>query len=253
MIEQVSKQVEVFTLTKESDIFPAVEAVIEGKISIIRIGSVYSFLLNPYIYGLAEKFNLLKDRQKIQTMSLVCSYEQAMNFVDKNRVNKDFFKLSPYVCSRMIVRIPIDTTIPLPFSYNFNDDTVQFLDFESVNPIRKAFQKELFLRGCEYLSITSGNIHSAPTVNNIEDAKELAALFNIKAYFLGMNEVQTVVTDIPSDKHSHEGSYIIVSFCNPDVIEVKRLANKTDLAITEQCIKELFSPLSLQSPIIYSL
>ena len=65
--------------------------------------------------------------------------------------------------------------------------------------------------------------------------------------------VRTVVTDIAGDGGAHKGSYIILSFCNPDAIEVKRLANKTDREFTERYIKELFADIPVKSPIIFSL
>lgn len=253
MIEQVSKEVEVFSLNDITELKSAVDAVMDGKITLLRVGYVFSFILNPYIEGLACKFNMLKDRQKWQTMSAVCTYRQAKQIVDRSRVNEDFFRITPYLCSKVLVRIPIDITITLPLPYSVEDGTLQFMDFEEAHPIRNAFRKELFNRGCEYISITSGNLHGAPTIGDLESAKMLAALFNIKASFLGMNDIQTVVTDIPADKSAHEGSYIILSFCNPDAIEIKRLANKTDKAFTDNFLKELFAEIHTQTPLIYAL
>ena len=253
MIEKVSKSVEVFLLNNKSDINPVADAIMSGKIVLLRVGSVFSFTFNPNIEGLDDKFNFLKERENIQTMSFACTFEQAAQIVDKNRVNEDFFRLSPYLCSRLITRIPVDAEIIKRFPSNTKDGTLQFISFEDTNPLRDALREELYKRGCEYLSITSGNIHGAPTIEDFESAKMLAALFNIKTSFLGMNDIQTVAVDIPSDNGGHKGSYIILSFCNPNAIEVKRLANKKDRDVTEKSLREMFANVKLQTPFIYDL
>jgi len=219
----------------------------------LRVGSVYSFVYNPRIAGLTEKLSVLKDRRQDHVMSVVCTYEQAKRIVDRKRVNEDFFRINADFCSRLLVRMPVDITLALPFPHNTEDGTAQFMSFEKAHPIRSAFKERLAARGCEFVSITSGNIHGAPTVENLESAKMLAAVFNIKASFLGMGDTQTVVTDIPADKGAHEGSYIILSFCNRDAIEVKRLANKTDREVTERRLKELFADVHTQTPLVYAL
>ena len=253
MIEKVCTSVEVFTLVEEADIGPAVDMVLSGNITILRVGSVYSIVFDPRVAGLIDKVNVLKDRHKEQLFSLVCTYEQAIELVDRNRVNEDFFRLSARFCGRVIVRIPVDAAGPLPFPYNSDERTLQFLSFEHTHPVRDAFREELAARGCEYLSITSGNIHGAPTIEDLESAKMLAALFNIKASFLGMDDMQTIVTDIPGDTGAHKGSYIILSFCNPAAIEIKRLANKSDREVTERYLKELFADIETQTPLVYAL
>lgn len=253
MIEKVSKCIEVFSLNENTEVKAVVDAVMGGNIILLRVGSVFSFILNPNIAGLIDKFNVLKERRKHQTMSVVCTYEQAKQIVDRSRVNEDFFRIPAYLCASVIVRIPVDTTITLPFPYNSQERTMQFLNFDEMHPIRNALREELSVRGCEYLSITSANLHGAPTIEDLEAAKLLAALFNIKASFLGMHDIQTVVADIPSDRNAHKGSYIIVSFCNPNAIEVKRLANKTDMEVTDRYLKELFANIPTQTPLVYAL
>lgn len=253
MIEQISNSLEVFSLEKEKDMQSAVNAVLEGKIAILRVGSVFSFILNPQIPEIIDRFNILKERQSSQTMSVVCTYEKAKQIVDKNRVNKDFFNLNADFCSKVIVRIPIDAAHLHSFPYNTQDGTIQFLDFEKAHPLRNAFKEELTKRGCEFLSITSANLHGAPTIDDIESAKKLAVFFNMKASFLSMNNLETMVVDIPTDKNDHKGSFIILSFCNPHAIEVKRLANKTDREFTEKHLKELFATVHTETPLKYSL
>jgi tRNA A37 threonylcarbamoyladenosine synthetase subunit TsaC/SUA5/YrdC len=253
MKENVSKAIEVFSLNELTDIKPAADAVMDGKITILKVGSVFSIIYNPNIAGLTNKICLLKERRKEQLMSVVCTYEQAKQFVDRSRVNEDFFRLSAEFCSKAIVRIPVDPAVTPPFPYCTDEGTVQFLTFETTHPMRNAFKEELAARGCEYISITSGNITGAPTIDDLESAKSLAAVFNIKAEFAGMTDVQTVVTDIPEDEGGHKGSYIILSFCNPNAIEVKRLANKTDRKVTEEYLKKLFAKVQTQTPLVYAL
>lgn len=253
MIEKIVSNIEVFSLSEKEDIQSAVNAVMDGKITLLRAGSVFSFILNPNIAGLIDRFNILKERHNTQTMSVVCTYEKAKQIVDKKRVNEDFFRLSADFCSKVIVRIPMVDTVNPSFSYNTQDGTVQFLSFEKAHPIRNIFQEELAKRGCEVISITSGNLHGAPTIEDFESAKILAALFNMKSVFLGMPDLQTVVTDIPTDKGGHKGSYIILSFCNKNAIEVKRLANKSDREFTEKYLKELFTKFNFQTPLVYAL
>jgi hypothetical protein len=253
MIEKVCTPVEVFSLNEKADIGPAADAVLSGKITILRVGSVFSVVFDPRVAGLIDKVNLLKDRRNEQLFSLVCTYGQAKRIVDRNRVNEDFFRLSAYFCSRVIVRIPVDTGGALPFPHNVKEGTVQFLSFEETHPLRYAFKEELAVRGCEYVSITSGNINEAPTIEALEPAKVLAALFNIKSSFLGIDDAKTVVTDIPGDKGSHKGSFVILSFCNPNAIEVRRLADKTDREVTEKHLRHLFAATDTKTPLIYAL
>jgi len=253
MIKKISSRVEIFTLNEERGVKAAADAVIGGKILLIRVGPVFSFVINPYIAGLKDKFNYLKERGKAQVLSAVCTYEQAGQIADSERINEDFFRLSPYLCGKVIMRIPVNTSLSLPFPYNTEDGTMQFLDFAETHPMRAAFAKELASLGCEYISITSGNISGAPTVEDLGSAKKLAALFNLKAAFLGMPEVETVVADIPGDTGSHKGSYCILSFCNPGAVEIKRLTNMGDRDFTDRYLKELLSDVTMKTPLIYSL
>jgi len=251
--EKVCELIDVFSLKEKRDVAPVADAITSGKITIMRVGSVYSTVFCPTISGLMDKTTKLKGRTRGQYMSVVCSYEQAMQVVDKKLVNEDFFRLSPDFCNKAIIRIPVNQTEKLPFSYNKTAGTLQFLSFEGAHPMRSALKDELFTRGCEYISITSGNIHEAPTIEDLESAKKLAALFEIKASFLGMHGIKTVVADIPGDKSAHKGSYIILSFCNPDAIEVKRLANKIDRDFTENYLKELFSDIDIKTPLVFDV
>jgi yrdC domain. len=253
MIETVCNRVEVLTLCNNSDVKVAADAIIDGKIALIRLGSVFSFVANPYISGLTEDLCFLKEREGSQLMSTVCTYEQAKKLVDPTRVNQDFFSLSASMFGRMIARIPIDPTLELPLQYNKADATMQLISFEGTHPLRNALREELVSRGCEYLNITSGNIHGAPTIGDTEAAKMLAVAFNIKADFLGMKDFETIVIDIAGDIGEHEGSYTIISFCNPDAIEIKRLVNKTDRELTDSHIESLFANIPLKTPIVYAL
>ena len=251
MIEKMSAYIDVFTLMEKSDVIYAADAVMSGKITLLNLGSVFTFVIDPIQNGLMDRFNLIKERQDGQILSLACTYEQAKQFVDKERVNQDFFRLSEEFTGRVIVRIPIDQSLTLPFPYNTLDGTTQFLNIAQTHPLRRALIEELTARGCEYLSITSGNVHGAPTVEDLASAKRLAGLVNMKAPFFGMDAMSAVVTDVPGDKAYHNGSYIILSFCNPDAIEVRRLANKSDMYVTKKLLSVLLEGLDLQTPLIY--
>jgi len=251
MIEKVSNDIKVYHLKYAAEIKPVIDAIIDGKIILLKLGSVFSFIFNPNIADLTDKFNLLKARQSSQVLSVVCTYEQAKQIVDKERVNDDFFRIPAYFCSRVIVRIPVDTSSSFP--HDKAEGTMQFLSFEEMHPIHRALREELFARGCEHMLITSGNIHGAPTIEDLESAKMLATLFNIEASFLGMSNVETIVADIPECKGIHKGSYIILSFCNKHAIEVKRLANKVDREVTEKYLKELFANVHTKTPLEYAL
>lgn len=253
MIEKVSQSVEVFSLNKNDDIKAAADAVLEGKITILRVGSVFSIVFSPYIEGLADKVGLIKGRSEGQLMSVVATYAQMKGIVDKQRVNEDFYRISEHFCGKVIVRIPVDKTLSLPFPYNAKDGSLQILNFKETHPLRGAFREELAAGGCDFISITSANLHGAPTIVDVEAAKLLAALFNMKASFFGVGDTRTVVTDIPADDGGYKGSFIILSFCNPDAIEVKRLANKTDREVTENCLNELFASIKTKTPLVYNL
>jgi len=253
MIEKISSSVEIFTLNDKRGVKAAADAVIGGKILLLRVGPVFSFIINPYITDLKNKLNDLKERGKRQVLSAVCTYGQAGQIAGSDRINEDFFKLSPYLCGKIIVRIPVNTQLALPFPYNTEDGTMQFLDFSETHPMRRAFAQELALRGCEYVSITSGNISGAPTIEDLDSAKQLAVLFNLKASFLGMPEVRTAVADIPGDAGGHKGSYCILSFCNPGAVEVKRLTNMGDRDFTDRYLKGLLSDVPMKTPLVYSL
>ena len=70
---------------------------------------------------------------------------------------------------------------------------------------------------------------------------------------MNIGGLSTVVTDIPADKGAHAGSFIILSFCNRDAIEVKRLADKSNKPVTEAYLNKLLRDVPLQSPLIYAL
>jgi len=253
MIDKIIQDIEIFFLRDIADINAAADAFMSGKITVIKVGQVYSLIVNPYIAGLTDHLFVLKERVAGQKMSVVCSYEQAKKIVDRDRVNEDFFRLPKDFFSKVIVRIPVDPTLTLPFPYNEDNNTVQFLSFEYGHPLRSIFKEELARRGCEYISITSGNIHGAPTVEDFESARVLTAVFNLKALSIETPTIQTILVDIPGDKGHNSGSYIIVSFCKKEAIEVKRLANKSDREVTEKYLAELLAGVDLQTPLMYTL
>ena len=186
-------------------------------------------------------------------MSMVCTYGQAKKIVDMKRVNQDLFHLTPEFCGKAIIRIPVEASFAPPFPHDTDEGTAQFLSFEGTHPLRDAFREELATRGCKYIPITSGNISGAPTIEDFESAKKLAAHMRTRASFMGMDGIKTAVIDIPSDKGDHKGSFIILSLCNPKAIEVKRLADKTDRDATEKYLDELLPSVQRQTPLVYAL
>jgi len=253
MTEYMNVPLDIFSINDAKDVKAATDSLFAGQLSLLRVGSVFSFVLNPYIHGLVDNLNRLKERGKEQFMSIVCTYEQALSLVDTSRVNEDFYNINPFVCSNALIRFPIDTTKDIPFIYNEADGTVQFISFENTNPLRREYKNILYDAGCQYISITSGNVHNAPTIENIHDAKLLAAFMNIKAEFLGIPHQKTTITDIPDDHSLHKGSYIVLSFCNKEQVEIKRLANKGDAALTKNVLPILLKDVVFKTKLVYDI
>ncbi|MCL2664692.1 MAG: hypothetical protein FWE82_03690, partial [Defluviitaleaceae bacterium] len=239
-------------LDRAADMEAAADAFAGGKIVLLRLGSIYSLIINPQVKDLADKLNLLKERRGDQIMSVVCTSPQAKKNADKSRVNGDFYNLPDDFAGRVIVRIPVAADGPLPFPYHIEKGTMQYLSFEGTHPLRETFGRKIAERGCDYAAITSANIGGAPTIEDIAPAKKLALLFNIKSEFACLN-AQTVVAEIPGDAGGHRGSLAIVSFCNKDAIEVKRLADKNDRRLTEKYLADLFANIKTETPLVYAL
>jgi len=193
-----------------------------GKILLLKLGEVYAFVLNPQIEGLADSLNRLKGRTAGQHLSVICSYAFMLSFVDRERVNADFFEVGEVLSGKALVRIPIDPNKNIPFPYNEEYKSIQFLDFYSCHPLLGKFQTEIERQGCLFALSTSGNIHGAPTCVNLDEARELASVLNAKAIDSSADNVQIIVVDIPSLHREYKGSFPIVSFENQTAIEILR-------------------------------
>ena len=252
MKKNAKEYIDVLTLHRKANVVHVVKALFAGKILIMKMGSIYGLFFNPQIPYLVDHLNKLKMRETTQSISLICTCAQAKKIADTSRVNHDFFKITPDMCRKMIVRFPINISLNLPFPYNKDNGTIQFQSFEAAHPILSELQSLLMIQGCPYLSGTSGNIHGAPTIETLADAKRLAVLFNIEASFWGL-KTETIVVDIASATGDNKGSFPIVSFENQNAIEVKRLMNKTDRERTEHYLAPIFAEHKFETPLIYAV
>jgi len=248
MKQNAKEYVEVITLRKNADIPKAVHALQGGKLVVMKIGSIFSLFFNPQCRGLAATLNRLKMREVSQSLSLLCSCEQAMSFADKKRVNPDFYSITPELCCKVLSRFPVNTAQALPFPYNTAKGTVQFYSLEAAHPLLREFQRQLHAGGCVCLSGTSANIHGAATIEALTDAKRLAVLFNIEAFFWSL-PVETVVIDVPAAQGKNQGSFPILGFCDLAAIEVMRLMQGRDR--TEQYLAPLLAAHQFKTSLIY--
>ena len=248
MKQNAKEYVDILTLRKQEDISQAVEALLSGKLAVMKIGSIFSLFFNPQCPGLADKLNRLKMREVSQSLSLLCTCEQAMSFADKQRVNPDFFSVTPGLCHKVLARFPVNTALDLPFPYNTENGTVQFYSFEAAHPLLWAFQQQLFASGCPCLSGTSANIHGAPTIETLSDAKRLAVLFNIETDFWSLG-IESVLINVPAAQGKNQGSFPILGFGNPAAIEVLRLMKDRDT--TEKYLAPLMEAQQFQTPLAW--
>ncbi|MDR1205475.1 MAG: Sua5/YciO/YrdC/YwlC family protein [Peptococcaceae bacterium] len=247
----MKERVDMITLRRPADAAKAVSALLAGKIAVMKMGSIWGLFFNPQIPRLADRLNQLKMREETQSFSLICTCGQAKEIADRERVNHDFYSITPDMCRKVIVRFPINTALNLPFPYNAGAGTVQFQSFEASHPILRELQRLLNAEGCPFLSGTSGNIHGAPAVETLADAKRLAALFNIEASFWGI-KTETAVVDIPAASGENKGSFPIIGFNNPLAVEVQRLMNKTDRELTERYLASVFAGHPFETSLVYS-
>ena len=252
MKRNAKEYVDIITLRRTSDIAKAVKALLAGKILVMKMGSIWGLFFNPQISHLVDCLNKLKMREVTQSLSLISTCDQAKRIADKGRINNDFFKITPDMCRKVIIRFPVNVNLDLPFPYNTDDSTVQFQSFEASHPLLRELQKVLFINGCQFLSGTSGNIHGSPTIETFSDARRLAVLFNIEASFWNL-KAETVVVDIPAANGENKGSFPIIGFSNPQAIEVKRLMNKNDRELTERYLTPIIISHGFETPLVYTV
>ena len=252
MKRNAKEYIDIITLRRTADAAKAVNALLAGKILVMKMGSIWGLFFNPQIPHLVDCLNKLKLREVTQSLSLICTCKQAKEMADKERVNRDFFNITPDICRKVIVRFPLNTALNLPFPHNTDDGTVQFQSFETSHPILREIQRLLAVKGCPFLSGTSGNIHGSPTIETLTEAKRLAVLFNIEASFWGL-KTETAVIDIPAANGKNKGSFPIIGFSNPQAIEVMRLMNKTDRELTERYLTPITEKYRFETPLVYTV
>ena len=204
------------------DVPYAAEQFLTGKILLMQLGELYTFIINPQIDGLAENLNILKGRTSSQYLTTVCSYTFILSYIDRERINLDFYDVGEVLSGIALIRAPVDFQKSIPFPCNNDDKSAQFLNFASCHPLLGAFQAEIERQCCPFALATSGNLHGAPSCVNLEEALALANVINKKARVLSMDNVDVIVVDIPSIHREYKGSFPIVSFENPSAIEILR-------------------------------
>ena len=195
---------------------------ITGKTLLLCLGEVYMLIINPQFKGLTDNLSKIKERGNKQNLSTVCSYDFMLNYIDRERINPDFYAVGEVLSGKALCRIPVDLTKNIPFPYNRENKTVQFFNFFSSHPFLGSFLAEIERQGCLFALATSGSIQGTPTCVELEEAKVLANVLNAKALDLFMDNVQIIVADIPSFRKGFKGSYPIISFLNQSTIEIFR-------------------------------
>ena len=255
----------ILSIASATQVQSAADLLLSGNILLLKLGRVYGFIFHPQIEGLAAKLNAIKGRTSSQHLSLICSYRQALKIIDRDRINPDFFGLGRALAGKALIRIPLDTRQSLPFLFNQEENSVQFLSLvdslplglkrQNINNVKGGaflhdFQQLLKKRGCPFISGTSGNIHGQPTCERLEDAVKLSQIFNDRAIELGFSDIKAVVVDIPNLGDANQGSYPIVSFANPSEVEVVRLIGN-DLALTRDFLEAMVRGVKMRTTITY--
>ena len=230
---------ETIFLKSPDDAKAAAGHILSGNILLLFLGDVYGFAFDPGINGLADKLNRLKGRAANQYLSLFCNHEKALLLVDKERVNRDFFTIAGLLSGKAHIRIPLKENPPFAFPYNEDDRTVQFISLDATHPMLSALFNELSAHGCPTISGTSGNLHGQPTCASLGEAEKLAGILNVKAKEYGYDDTKIVVADIPSFHCEIKGSFPIVSFLNPEAVEILRHIGNDPAATRRFLDKEL--------------
>ncbi|MDR0463371.1 MAG: Sua5/YciO/YrdC/YwlC family protein [Pseudomonadales bacterium] len=239
----------------EDDGAPKVVAseVSKGKLLIVDIKSVYGITYNPFTPNLFDKLALLKGREKDQFFSLAASYEKLLDeVVDNEKVNPDFFKLNEEICGQMIVRIP-HRNLKVENIGNPHNKTVQSLSFEGIHSSLARFQKSLESRGVSFTAGTSANLHRLPAILDPTQVEKFAAAMQLTAKANGMEDLEIIVAHLSRQPQEKTGSYPIVSFINPQQIEIQRYVNKTNREATEKFKTYLENNFNFTTPIVYNL
>ena len=237
-------------IISEKDIEETAQLLLTGQILLLKIGNTFGLFFNPAIDGLDRKLNILKGRTNNQHFSLICNYTQATKLIDESRINEDFYNIAECLSSIALLRIPLNTSQPLPFPYNQSENTVQYFSFMEAHPLLRALQIELERKGCEYFSCTSGNIHGEPSCRTLDEALILVERLNARVRELDMFDIQVIVVDIPSLESEYKGSLPIVSFLNRRQVEVIRYI-ENDLLATKVLIEKAITGKKIETTVKY--
>jgi len=247
----VTHTISTYNIDHDTDLRAVVNHIINGDVVLLKVGGVYSFIINPYIKDLLSKFNIIKQRKANQVLSVVACYASIQKIIDKTRINPDYYILPENLSSKFIFRVPIIKN-DYPFSYHNTNNTLQYITFDHGNLYRKKLLELLNEKGIEFLSITSGNVSGAPTVTEDLDALELAVVFNEYAHMLDI-DLKTVVALNKTDTYDHKGSYLIIDFSKPENVEIKRYINKDDIKTTHEFLEKYHIGKNFSTPLIINI
>ena|GEM_PF-1794481 len=239
------------TVTKESDIPEIADLFFNGQILLLKLGTLYALTFNPAIEGLDHKLDKIKGRRSNQHFTLICNYDQALEILDADRINKDFYNIGESFSSKALLRIPLKATDTLPFPYNKEQNTVQYVSIEGIHPLLKTLSLELSRRSSRYMSTTSGNLHGEPICQFLSEAEVLAAKCETRIQELGISDTKVFVVDIPDLEAEYKGSFPIVSFVNPEQIEVIRNI-ENNLELTQRFIQKELQGLQVETSVAYT-
>ena len=239
------------TVTKESDIPEIANLFFDGQILLLKLGTLYALTFNPAIEGLDQKMDKIKGRRSNQHFTLICNYDQALEILDADRINMDFYNIGESFSSKALLRIPLKVADTFPFPYNKSHNTVQYISIEGIHPLLKMLSIELSRRNCRYLSTTSGNLHGEPTCQFFSEAEVLAEKCETRIQELGISDTKVILVDIPDLEAGYKGSFPIVSFMNPEQVEVIRNI-ENDLELTQNFIQKELHGLLIETSVAYT-
>ena len=238
------------TVARASDVSGIVDLVMDGRILLLKLGTLYALTFNPLIEGLEQKLDLIKGRRSNQHFTLICNYNQALEILDNERINRDFYNIGECFSSKALLRIPLKATDTLPFPYNRELRTVQYISLLGIHPLLNMLSAELARSGCTYLSTTSGNLHGEPTCQTLGEAEILAARCDVRIRELGITDTRVYVVDVPDLEAEYRGSFPIVSFLNPEKVEILRNI-ENDPVVTERFIRKGLQGLKVETSVAY--
>ena len=175
-----------FFVESAQDIDVVADLLLSGCMLLVKNGGAYGLFINPHIEGLADRVDILKNRENNQFYSLACSHEYILGIVDHERVNPDFYILAKLLQGKAILRIPLNTKNLISFPYNAENSSVQCFTFLPEQAHNNVFLRELERLGCPFTLLTSANLHGDPTCCTFEHAEKLSTALNERAKKCGL-------------------------------------------------------------------